>query len=69
MNFKLKMNDSYHDDEHVTREWRKKNNPRNSYRIQTLDLIPFIWEKLSWERDSRVSFSELLYEEKIDLFA
>ena len=45
MDFKLKMNESYHE-EHVTREWRKKNNPKNPKRIQTFDLIPFIWVKV-----------------------
>ena len=52
INFKLKMYESY-DDENVTRELRKKNNPRNPYRIQTFDLIPLILsgEKLSRERD------------------
>ena len=45
MDFKLKMNESYHE-EHVTREWRKKNNPKNPKRIQTFDLIAFIWVKV-----------------------
>ena len=63
------MYESY-DDENVTRELRKKNNPRNPYRIQTFDLIPLILsgEKLSRERDRWVSFSELLYEKKVDPF-
>ena len=45
INFELKMNENYHV-EHVTREWRKKNNPKNPKRIQTFDLIPFIWVKV-----------------------
>ena len=62
------MNESYHDDEHVTREWRKKNNSAVLLGFTPLNFYRLSGEKLSRERDSRVSFSELLYEKKVDLF-
>lgn len=68
INFKLKMNENYHVDEHVTRVWRKKNNPTVLIGFTPLNFYRLSAEKLSWDRDSRVSFSELLYEKKVDLF-
>ena len=59
------MNESYHN-EHVTREWKRKTTQEVLKGFKPLTLYRLYGEKLSRERDSRVIFSELLYEKKVD---